>query len=104
MRTEIKEEDLRRAKELGHWTLDNDSQFRLRRHYDTDSLHPPNLILKAGTVVHVVKVYRRGQAALLSHIDANGTVWWSWTHAGRMISDRPPMPANVIQLRRANVA
>ena len=68
------------ARKSGVWTLRKDSEFYLRRRED-DDLKRPGMVLKAGTVVHVHKVYRRGRAALLCYIDRTGKVWWSWTHA-----------------------
>ena len=72
-------QDLREAKERGEWTLKRDSLFYLRRY--GDDLKRPGVVIKAGTVVAVEKVYRRGRAALLRYVDITGKVWWSWTHA-----------------------
>jgi hypothetical protein len=77
----ISQEDLRNAKKVGVWTLKKDTQFRLKRNYETDDLKMPCVVIKEGTVVHVDKVYCRGRAALLCYIDRTGKVWWSWTHA-----------------------
>jgi hypothetical protein len=81
MRTTITQGDLRVADRTGVWTLERDALFYLRRYHDTDQLKGPGMVLKAGTHVHVEKVYRRGRAALLCYIDRTGKVWWSWTHA-----------------------
>lgn len=74
--------DLRLAHKRGYLTLEKASAFKMKRYYGgSDDLYGPQMVLKAGTVVHVVKVYRRGRAALLQYIDTTGKVWWSWTHA-----------------------
>lgn len=77
----VTQADLRKAHRLGFWTIDKPSAFYLVRGHLTGLLGKPSVVVKAGTTVHVAKVYRRGRAALLSYIDRSGKVWWSWTHA-----------------------
>lgn len=74
-------EELRNARERGFLELDKPSAFYEYRGRFTDELLKPSITLCAGVVVHVHKVYNRGKAALLCHIDDSGKVWWSWTHA-----------------------
>jgi hypothetical protein len=75
-------QDLRTALKCDRWKLEKDTAFHLKRYNDTGTLRPPRVVIKAGTVVGVEKVYRRGRAALLRYTDRTGKVWWSWTHAG----------------------
>ena len=77
----ITQADLREALRLGYWTIERNSEFYIKRYYISGELKRPGMVLKAGTLVHVNKVYRRGRAALLCYIDTSGKVWWSWTHA-----------------------
>ena len=81
MRTKITMQDLRDAKRLGRWQLEEDSMFYLRRGNESDDLFKPGVVIKEGTVVEVEKLYRRGRCALLKYTDRSGKVWWSWTHA-----------------------
>lgn len=73
--------NLRNAKRLGRMQLTKSSMFYQRRSSDSGRLRGQTIIVEAGRVVEVEKLYRRGRAALLKHTDAGGTVWWSWTHA-----------------------
>ena len=86
----ITQADLREALRLGYWTVEKDSAFYIKRYYDSGDLKRPSVVVKAGTVVHVNKVYRRGRAALLCYIDRSGKVWWSWTHATEYERRNPP--------------
>jgi len=88
MRDKTTQADLRKAKYDGVWKLEKDSAFYSKRYRDTENLKSPLMVLPSGTVVHVEKVYRRGRAALLCHIDQNGNVWWSWTHASEYENTR----------------
>lgn len=72
---------LRNAKRLGRIQLQKDSMFYQRRYSDSGQLRKPTIVVEAGVVVEVEKLYRRGRAALLKHTDSTGVVWWSWTHA-----------------------
>lgn len=81
VKIEVTQEQLRNAREAGVWTVDKDSAFYMHRSPDSSFLRRPSVVVKAGTVVHVHKVYRRGRAALLCYMDRTGKVWWSWTHA-----------------------
>ena len=72
-------QDLRNAKRLGRWQLENKHEFYLNRY--GDDLKRPGVAIKAGTVVEVEKLYRRGRCAMLKYTDVTGQVWWSWTHA-----------------------
>jgi hypothetical protein len=75
------QQDLRDAKKAGVWTLKRNSAFCLRRSPGSDNLRGPTAVLKAGTVVRVEKIYRRGRAAPLCYPHPSGEGWWSWTHA-----------------------
>ena len=81
-------QDLRAAKQCGHWILQRDSAFYLQRHNDTNDLKQPTVVIKSGTVVEVEKLYRRGRAAMLRYTDRSGKVWWSWTHASEFEAPR----------------
>ena len=74
------QEDLQTAYVARRWALPKNTRFHLRR-WSSDELRGPCAVLRAGTLVGVVKLYRRGQAALLSYTDRSGKIWWSWTHA-----------------------
>lgn len=72
-------QDLREAKRVNRYVVEKPSAFYLNR--IGDDLKKPSVVLRSGTVVEVVKVYRRGRAALLRYVDRSGKTWWSWTHA-----------------------
>jgi hypothetical protein len=74
-------EELQAALKAGRWTLRKDSLFYLFRIGSKDQLFKPTAVLRGGTEVGVVKLYRGGQAALLRYVDRAGREWWSWTHA-----------------------
>ncbi len=67
------------AHKIGQWMLKKDTEFYIRRLSD-DRLVRPAVVLKSGTVVEVIKLYRKGEAALLKYTDKSGKIWWSWTH------------------------
>lgn len=79
MSAKITMQELRDAKQSGHWRLERASMFYLRRY--GDELRKPTVVIKEGTTVDVEKLYRRGRCALLKYTDHTGKVWWSWTHA-----------------------
>ena len=78
--------ELREALRAGEWRMDKASMFFLNQ-YD-GVLKKPTVVIKAGTVVTVVKVYRRGRAALLRYTDRTGKDWWSWAHASEYEAPR----------------
>ncbi len=79
MKIKITMQELRDAKKSGQWTLERAQLFFINRY--GDFLKRPGVVIKAGTVVDVVKLYRRGRCALLKYTDRTGKIWWSWTHA-----------------------
>lgn len=72
-------QQLREANRLGRYQLPEPQAFYLNKY--GDELKRPMVTVNAGVVVEVVKVYRRGRAAMLKYTDKTGKEWWSWEHA-----------------------